>query len=220
MMSGSTLYRLAAGGLIAAAAVTVASSLLSPTNGNAALSSQVASSLFYPTAIAAVVAGIFLVLCLVAVYVRQHASSGVLGLVGLLLIAAPGMVLTVGANLATLLFLPWLASLRLSSSTLGGGPASFSIFFPVASATVGLGGLVFGIAVIRARVFARAMGIGLIVCAVASFVISFLPLLSVLGGAGEIIYMVGLAWAGLELWRSTLEARAPEPRGKELGQAV
>jgi hypothetical protein len=80
-----------------------------------------------------------------------------------------------------------------------------------------LGGVLFGVATIRARVFSRQLGIGFIVLAVASFVLGFL---SVPGGGGVpmswwwgttgtfgvVAYMIALAWYGIELFQNVVVA--------------
>jgi hypothetical protein len=121
--------------------------------------------------------------------------------------------LTVGFPLIQLLIYPWIATLSISNKALNEGPTSFIFFFAVTSAVVSLGGVLFGVATIRARIFSRQVGIGLIVLAAASFVLGFL---SIPGGGGihmswwwgttgtfgVVAYMVALAWYGIELFRS------------------
>ncbi len=81
----------------------------------------------------------------------------------------------------------------------------------MASAVVALGGVLFGVATIRARVFSRPLAVSLIVLAVLSFVPGFLSLLG--GGGirmswwwgttrafGVVAYMVALACFGVELF--------------------
>jgi hypothetical protein len=90
---------------------------------------------------------------------------------------------------------------------------SFNIFFALVSAIVSLGGILFGIATIRAKVFSRQVGIGLIVLAASSFVLGFLSLpggggihmswwWATTGTFGVVAYMVALAWYGIELFRN------------------
>ena len=120
-------------------------------------------------------------------------------------VLAAGMPLTVGFPLIQLLGLPWTATTSLSSKSLNAGPVSFTIFFAVASAVVSVGGVLFGVATIRARVFSRQLGIGFIVLAAASFVLGFLSLpggggiamswwWGTTGTFGVVAYMVALAW--------------------------
>jgi hypothetical protein len=62
--------------------------------------------------------------------------------------------------------------MHISKEVLGSGPVSFTIFFAVASGGVSRGGVLLGIATIRARVFSRQLGIGVIILAVASSVLT------------------------------------------------
>ena len=55
-----------------------------------------------------------------------------------------------------------MATTNISNKALDAGPLSFTIFFAVASAVVALGGVLFGVATIRARVFSRPLAVSLI----------------------------------------------------------
>ncbi len=142
-MSQSTLFRIAAAGLIAGAVITALASLVSPQNSDS-ITAAVASPFFYPSGLGVTLGGIAIVLCVPAVYIRQHASSGVLGLIGAILIVAGGMALTVFVNLFDVIAMPWVIGLHLTSSQLQGGPPAFNIFWPVASIAVTLGGVLLG----------------------------------------------------------------------------
>jgi hypothetical protein len=61
--------------------------------------------------------------------------------------------------------------------SLNEGPVAFIIYFAVASAIVSLGGILFGVATIKARTFSHQLGIGcIIVLTAAGFVLSFLSI--------------------------------------------
>jgi hypothetical protein len=209
-MSRTVLYQIAAVALVVGAVLIAAGNLLAPQGGARA---AVASGMYYPIAVAVLLGGLLWPAGWIAVYLWQRAESGVLGFAGMVAVLAAGITLTVGFPMIQVLAFPWIATMSVSNKALNDGPVAFTIFFAVASAVVSLGGVLFGIATIRARTFSRQLGIGLIVLAVASFVLGFL---SIPGGGGikmswwwgttgtfgVVAYMVAVAWYGLELFRS------------------
>jgi hypothetical protein len=211
-MSLSALYRIAALALIAGGAVGAVASLLQPIAND--LKAQVGSALFYPTGIALLVAGLMMIGAWPAVYLRQRSESGVLGFVGMVGIWVFGAMLAVSFAVLMLLILPWVASLPLSSKQLGQGPSSFAIFFPVVGLVGVLGGALFGVATVRAKVYSRWVGIALIVAVVLSFVLGFLNLPGVLGNLNGVVMDLVIAWFGYEL----LGKAASEPRTASVRQ--
>lgn len=223
-MSARVLYRVAAVALVVGAVMIAVGNLLAPQGGARA---AVESGMYYPAAIAVLLGGLLTMITFPAVYLWQRAESGVLGFAGMVTMLAAGIPLTVGFPLVQLLIYPWIAGFDVSNKALNDGPLAFTIFFAVASAVVTMGGVLFGVATIRARVFSRPLGIGFVVLAVASFVLGFL---SVPGGGGihmswwwgttgtfgVIAYMVALAWSGIELLQRSghpSQATAPSPVG-------
>ena len=208
-MSQRSLYRTAALALILGTVVVTLGNLLAP-QGDAR--SAVASGLYYPIGIAVLVGGLLVMGAWPAVYLRQRLEIGVLGFAGFVLVLAAGMALTVGFPLLQLLTFPWIAAMAVSNHTLDAGPVVFTFFFAVASGVVTLGGTLFGVASLRARVFPRALSVAFIVLSVASAVLGFLSLpggggiqvswwWGTTGTFGVIAYMVGLCWFGIELLR-------------------
>lgn len=209
-MSQTVLYRIAAVALVVGAVLAAVGNLLGP-QGHAR--EAVGSGLYYPMAVAVLLGGLLVMGGWTAAYLRQRADSGVLGFVGLVAVLTAGMPLTVGFPLIQILIFPWIASMDVPNRALNDGPASFTAFFAVASALVSLGGVLFGIATIRARVFSRQLGIGFIVLAAASSVLGFLSLpggggiamswwWATTGTFGVVAYMVAIAWYGVELFHS------------------
>lgn len=209
-MSQRTLYRIAAVTLVVGAVLTAAGNLLAPQGGARA---AVASGMYYPVALATLVGGLLVMGSWPAVYLRQRAESGVLGFVGMVAVFAAGMLLSVGFPLILLLIYPWIATMNVANKVLNEGPGAFNIFFALVSAIVTLGGVLFGVATIRARVFSRRLGISFIILAVASFVLGFLSLpggggihmswwWGTTGTFGVLAYMVPLAWYGIELFQN------------------
>lgn len=216
-MSRTVLYKIAAVALLVGAVLTAAGNLLAP-QGNAR--AAVASGTYYPAAVVVAVGGLVVIAGWPAAYLRQRVESGVLGFVGMAAVFVAGMSLTVGWSTVQLLLFPWIATTNISNKALDDGPVSFTIFFAVASAVVSLGGVLFGVATIRARVFSRQLGIGLIVLAVLSAGLGFLSLpggggismswwWGTTGTFGVVAYMVALAWFGVELLRPSA-AESPE----------
>jgi hypothetical protein len=216
-MSQPVLYRIAAVALIVGALLVTLGNLLAP-QGDAR--AAVASALYYPVTFGTLLGGLLVMSSVIALYLRQREESGVLGFVGMVAVFVAGMLLSVGFTLILLLIYPWIVTMTVSKKVLDEGPVAFTIFFAVASGVASLGGVLFGVATLRARVFSRQVGIGLIVLAVASFVLGFLSLpggggihmswwWGTTGTFGVVAYMVALAWYGIELLRN---AEAAERR--------
>lgn len=220
-MSQQRLYRTAALALILGTVMVTVGNLLAP-QGDARLA--VASELYYPMGIAVIVGGSLVMGAWPAVYLRQHLETGLLGFAGFVLVLVAGMALTVGFPLLQLLTFPWIAATAISNQTLDEGPVVFTVFFAVASGVVTLGGILFGVASIRARIFSRALSVAFIVLAVASAILGFLSLpggggiqmswwWGTTGTFGVIAYMIGLCWFGIELLRGTrVGAGVPDAR--------
>jgi hypothetical protein len=209
-MSRTALYQIAAAVLVIGAVLTAAGNLLAPQGGARA---AVESGRYYQITLIVLLGGLLVMGGWPAVYLRQRAESGILGFVGMAAVLASGLLLTVGFPLIQLLMYPWLSDLNISNKTLNDGPMAFNIFFIVTSAVVSIGGVLFGIATLRARVFSRQVGIGLIVLAVASSILGFLSLpggggihmswwWATTGTFGVVAYMVALGWYGIELFRT------------------
>jgi hypothetical protein len=217
-MSRRALYQIAAVVLVVGAVLSAAANLLAPQGSARA---AVASGTYYPIAVAVLLGGLLVMAGWPAVYLRQRAESGVLGFASMVAVLAAGLPLTVGFPLIQVLIYPWIATMNVSNKALNEGPLAFTLFFAVASAVVSLGGILFGVATIRARIFSRQLGIGFMVLAAASFVLGFL---SIPGGGGihmswwwgttgtfgVVAYMVALAWYGIALFRSVGAAPASE----------
>lgn len=193
-MSVRSLFRLSAFGLAAGAIVVAVAGLLSPQGDNPA---NVVGAMFYATTIASIVGGVLIMAAWPATYLFQREKSGILGLVAMLTVFAAGMALTVAGGIMNVLVLPGLV--HASKGTVNAVFNSVGAFYPIASIVVSLGGILFGVAVLRAGVYSRALGIGFIVLAVASFALGFANLPGVLGNLGLVAYMVALLWTAVEL---------------------
>jgi hypothetical protein len=196
---------------VAGAALTLLSSLLPTETPDTSGIVAFASQLDYPTEIVGV---ILLVVCLPVVFLRLRKAKGApLALCGTVLTVAAGVGLTFGLGFAagmglafrlgliTLLALPWSVMLPLPQVAIGSGFVLPNIFFISSTVVVGLGGVLLGVAMLRAGVLGRATGVALIVATVLSVIIGLLPLPQIPIGSAEAAYMIGLGWAGIALWR-------------------
>lgn len=206
-MPSSVLYRLTALALVVGGVIGVVASFLTPNTED--VRAQVASGRFYPVAIGLLVAGMLTVGAFPAVYLRQAGRSGVVGLVGMLFVYGSGMLIAVAGSLITFLILPAVAALPLSDHQLSQALAQFNIFYPAASIALAIGGILFGIATVRARVFSRWVGIGFAVAAVLVVVFGVLSLPGPLGDLSQAVINAALAWFGVELWRRTRTEQGP-----------
>jgi hypothetical protein len=206
-MSETALYRISAVMLLVGAVLVTAGNLLGPQGGARA---AVASGMYYPAAVVVLLGGLLVMAGLPAIYLRQRAESGVLGFVAMMAVFAAGMLLIVGFALIQVLIFPWITTMNVSNKVLNEGPVAFTIFFAVASAIVSLGGILFGVATIKARIFSHQLGVGCIVLTAASFVLGFLSIpggggiamswwWATTGTFGVVAYMVALAWFAIEL---------------------
>ena len=143
-------------------------------------------------------------------YSTSVEKAGVSGFVGFVIVSLSGLALTVGFPTVLLLIYPWLAQLNIASHTLSTGPNIFNFFFAISSGLVSIGGIIFGIATLRAKIFSRSLGIGFIVLSVASSILGFLSLpggggihmswwWATTGTFGVLAYMIGMAWYGVEI---------------------
>jgi hypothetical protein len=206
-MNKSTLWRTGAWALILGAALVTFANLLAP---QGTVREAVSSAGYYPAAFINLAGGLILMAAWPVAYLYQRAESGRAGFVGFVMVAIFGMALTVGFPTILLLIYPWLSHLSITNHTLDTGPTIFNFFFAFTSGLVSIGGIVFGIASMRAKVFSRKLGIGFIVLSVASAILGFLSLpggggihmswwWATTGTFGVIAYMIGMAWYGVEL---------------------
>lgn len=194
-MKVSSLLRLAAIGLIIGTIVTIITVSIPQSED---VRASVASPFYYPFTIATLIAGIMIMVSWPAVYLLERGESGILGFLGMLVVFASGVLLTVGIGFAQLLVFPWLATLPISNDVLQKGPEAFNVFFPITTAVVTLGGILFAWASIRAKVYPIWASVLFIVLILVSFVLGFLPIES---NISEAFYMLGLLIYGYFLFK-------------------
>ena len=206
-MNKSILWRTGALSLIVGAVLVTFANLLAPQGD---VREAVSTAAYYPASITNLVGGLVLMSAWPVIYLYQRKESGRAGFIGFVMVSLFGMALTVGFPTILLLIYPWLSHLNITSRTLNTGPNIFNFFFAVSSGLVSVGGIIFGIATIRANVFTRQLGIAFIVLSVASAILGFLSLpggggihmswwWATTGTFGVLAYMVGMAWYGIEL---------------------
>jgi hypothetical protein len=141
-------------------------------------------------------------------YAWQAEKAGRLGLVGFIVSYVGLMVLEVGTGLLYAFIPPMLASNPatqfLVNQPKGGGfegqmGAAFLVFFLIGLLGSNIGGLLYGIATWRARVFPRTAAILIFGGVIVGFVLSMLnnPLI---GDRPILIILAGFAWCGLSFW--------------------
>lgn len=208
-MSSSLLYRTSGLALLLGAVLgsigNVLGSVLFPNNDL----SQSSSVVWFAVMLLSFIGSLFLLLGLPAVCVRQAERAGWLGFIGFVLTIIGGFLFTSFSPTA-LLILPWLAqeAPKLAASS---GPPSLFVFFLVASLLFAVGGILLGVATMRARILPRWAGLLILVGAVLNLV-SF-PLSGVIsaivGTAAFIIFAVGFGWIGFSLMSTGNVEAAP-----------
>jgi hypothetical protein len=207
-MSLTPLARIAGPIAIAAGALVVLTRLvimLTIPSDLAGVKAAVVEPAYAVNGVASIIAFALLALALVAIYEREAHAAGWLGLVGFGA-ALIGTVFMAGDWWYEAFAVPWLADVApvvfengAGGRLLAGGLTSFALF--------GLGWTVFGSASLRARVFPRALSIGILI----GGILASIPV------AGVYLYgslLFGLAIGALGAWLikpATTAAREASP---------
>ena len=129
------------------------------------------------------------------ILVRQAKQAGWLGFVGFLLAFSGGFLIVSFFAVLDLTIFPWLdVHAPLASAPILTANAAVNVYVAVASSLYGVGGLLLGIATMRARVFPRGAGLLLMlgVVSLGGFVNVFL--------SGALVFgLLGLGWMGCAL---------------------
>jgi hypothetical protein len=141
------------------------------------------------------VGGLFLLLGLPAMYVHQSHKAGKLGLIGFVMTFLGIAILEVGSAV--------LDGSGIPQAQVGAG---FSNVFLVGFIALNLGLIIYGIAMLRARVYPRWAAALMIVGVPAIFLLGSIPLV---GAKPEVLIFLGLAWCGLVLVRGTKPSALP-----------
>lgn len=209
-MSTTVVYRVAAVALIAGGVLGVLSSVFGPTTSS--IRTAMDSHLFYPSAIASLISAMLMLGGFPAIYLIQRRESGLLGLVGMVMLFAAGMLMALALSFTYLVILPWVASLPVATARLDHGPAVLGTLWPALALAMIIGAAVFGTATIRAGVLSPWLGVALGVAAVLNLVLGFLDLPGMLASLGGASLDLVLGWFGLEVWtRAALPATVTVP---------
>ncbi|HEX4216457.1 MAG TPA: hypothetical protein VIA06_24330 [Candidatus Dormibacteraeota bacterium] len=213
-MSTTVTYRVAAVALIAGGVLGVLSSVFGP--ASVSIRTAMDSPLFYPSAVASLISAMLILGGLPAVYLIQRGESGLLGLVGMMILLATGMLMAIALSFTYLVILPWVAGLPVATARLDHGPAAFGILWPALAMAMILGAAIFGTATIRAGVLSPWLGVALTVAAVLNLVLGFLDLPGMLASLGGAALDLVLGWYGLEVWtRAALPATVMVGSGRK-----
>ena len=167
------------------------------------------STLAATAALFRVVGGMLIMVGLPGVYGQQATRGGVVGLIGFVFTSFYILILGVAGDTINAFVLPFLAS-QAPALLKGSLPSGLENFFVIGQLLGLVGGVLLGIATLRAAVFSRWAGILLLVGAALSFTGNFvLPFVSTVG---LLMILGGLAWLGVGGWmrRSASHAELPK----------
>jgi hypothetical protein len=201
-MSSATLYRLSGislliGSLLAALAVIPVFFI-----GDDSTSTIAATAALFR-----VLGEMLIVVGLPGMYSRQAQRVGLLGLIGFLLTLFYILILGVAGDTINAFVVPFIASAA-PSLLKGSLPSGLGNFYFVGSLFGLVGGILLGIATLRAVVLPRWAGLSLIVGAVLSFIGNFLP--PAVSTIGVVLFLLGLAWLGFGVWTYRQPSVQPE----------
>jgi hypothetical protein len=187
-MSSTTLLRLSGVSLLVGAILAIVSTLVGMFG-----SSDPTSPVAITAAVIQLIGGIFAVLGLPGIYARQAQRAGVTGLIGLCLIVTCVLMLGVVGSAINALLLPFLATH--APALINQEPPGLGLFFTVGGLLEVVGGILLGIATMRAAVLPRWAGLLLIVGSLVQFIGDFFNL--PIANPGFLLFVLGLAWLGL-----------------------
>lgn len=199
-MSSTTLYRMSGLALVLGAILgilgNVLGNVLYPNNNL----QQYNSPLWLVISLVTVIGLLLLVVGLPGIAVRQADRAGRLGFIGFVLTWI-GVFLETSLFLILLLVLPWLAQVAPKLAGSNNGPPSLFIAFLVGTILLTLGGILLGIATMRARILPRWAGLMLIIGAVLNIVDFPLngAIGSIVGIVSFVLFALALGWMGYTL---------------------
>ncbi len=209
-MSSRTLFRWGGLVMLVGSVITALSLLVQTANGD------MGGPLWVPSNIVQLVGVVLIIIGFPAFYAALARMLGGLGLIGYVLVMATGMMAGIGGAAIALVVPSFFANLPPPSPN-SAPPAGIMNYFIIAGFLQLVGGLAFGIALLRSHVLERLAGLLLIIGAVVAFVGNLLPGNSPLGNLGSVLFVLALAWMGFALMtRHVTEmetVRAPEEMG-------
>lgn len=195
-MSSRTLYRLSGGTLIAGSLLillgSIVGAILFP--GHSSTPAQVLGSSWPLVMLMTLIGSLLFVIGLPGMYLRQAERAGALGLIGFILIFFDLLLQGAVFSSVQIVVLPLLA--QKAPQLLGGNGLPFSAFLIllVSGLMQIIGGILLGIATMRAHVFPRWTGVLLLASGIA-FLLTIPPLPSPIGDSIEVISFAALAGA-------------------------
>ena len=212
-MSSTSLYRMSGLALVIGAVFgilgNVLGNILYPGNDP----QQYSSPLWLVISLMGLVGPLLLAVGLPGIVVRQAERAGRLGFIGFVLTL-------IGAFLETSLFmmfvlvLPWLAQVAPNLAGSNNDPPSLFIAFLVTGVLLVLGGILLGIATMRANILPRWSGLLLIIGALLNIVAFPLngAIGSIVGTVSFVLFALALGWMGYALMATrSVEAVQPVP---------
>jgi hypothetical protein len=201
-MSSTTLYRLSGISLLIGSLLLIIGDIPDFFSGN-----DQASAIAVSSALIRLIGAMLIALGLPGMYAIFAGRAGVLGLIGF---TCTFFFILIGMASETILafVFPFLAAHKL----LGGGPPPLGllIFYSLGDLLALVGGILLGLAIIRAVIPPRWAGVLLIIGSLLYAVGSVLRL--PIAEVGLILFAVGLAWLAVGMWSkqsATVEAALP-----------
>jgi hypothetical protein len=191
-MSSTTLYRLSGISLLIGSVLGVIGAILE------VFSSDPAGTITIAGAMVSFVGATLGILGLPGMYAKQAQRAGVLGLIGTALMIVYILILGTFGSALNALILPFITTH--APALAKSSPPGLDLFFMVGGLLGVVGGILLGIATMRAAVLPRWAGLLLSVGVVLQFAGDFLQ--SPIANFGFLLVMIGFAWLGLGMLSS------------------
>lgn len=216
-MSRTTLYRLSGVALLASGVLSVISYGVGAFQNDES-PAMVASAPYVAMAVLAFVGAALAIVGLPAVIARQNERAGILGLIGGVALMLVQMIYGIGNGFVNATIIPALVTGPAASAIdITTPPPLMGVFFNIGIALTLIGGLALAIATLRARVFARWIGVALLLATIGELGGAFpLPFVSNLA---PILFSVAFFGAGIALV-AMRDASAAEPVRATVAAAV
>ena len=205
-MSSTKLYRLSGISLLLGCVIIVLA-----TFPGVFLSDDPTSAYNVYASFARIIGGMLLFLGLPGMYARQSQRAGILGLIGFILIVAYALILGAFGDAFGAFVVPFIATH--APALMQSEPPALNVYFLVGGLLGVVGGVLLGIATIRASLLSRWAGILLILGSLMQFIGDAFNL--PIANPGLLLFMIGLAWLGWDVAfaRLQLNASAEMPGG-------
>lgn len=195
-MSSRTLYRLSGGTLIAGSLLILLASIVGAIlfPGHSSTPAQILGSSWPLVIMMTLIGSLLFVIGLPGMYLRQAGRAGVMGLIGFILLFFDFLLQGAVFSSVQIVVLPLLAQKLPQLLGENGLPFSAFLILIISGLMQIIGGILLGIATMRAHVFPRWTGVLLLVSGIA-FLLTIPPLPSPIGDIIEVVSFVALAAA-------------------------